>query len=698
MPRIYDSSYLTQRKAEKAAAQSFYTPVSTASSAAGGFKPLLGIKDSSILYAVKNGAMTEYTRFDTCVEIDPGCTCLGTDASIYTPNPAIPGPIRGITFIVGSVIVSWQAPTTGDGPFSYVVTPYLNGQALPSVTTTDLSYRFTTLDEMKVYTFTVCATNAAGSGPDVHSSPFMAPPSILTNLLLGTSPAVDINVSLTYIVNAGLNSVLAYQGAQNYGATIASRVMYLWIASVVQAWNWVTSDSRVSGVHDNWDWTANVAVTPLSACDSIVWIASVIDYVTPFIVPSYHSIYRYDAATQSRVQNAGNWASWQGSWNAWFAYRQGDGALAAMTAMPTSSANWNNTIVVDGHTVNNIGSFPQPQEWTRLTVQGKMQKYLTYSWDSVLTTCLTSAAENDIVQSVAPLTGADRDAEIDQVIQMTSTLTDEQKVQAEFWAGSAVNTIAPPLMSVWLWKEYVRSIGATSSTIMYSLLDLAVHMFEGARITWRIKTQYMQARPIQEVRRRYVGQQVQSWNGLVQGDQWIPYQRPNFVTPPFGDFNSGHSHFTKLFALTMGKWFGMNIVKNPTSYDNLSLMAPLFTGNQTAAYGDFLVAKGSSSIQPGVVPNAPVTLSFSTWEDIATSAGFSRLYGGIHTITSHTTSQTTAVLVDAYVNSTWNVTAAPVAPIFGLSFVPDATPDDGAQTILEWIAAQPEPEPVPNPQ
>jgi hypothetical protein len=41
--------------------------------------------------------------------------------------------------------------------------------------------------------------------------------------------------------------------------------------------------------------------------------------------------------------------------------RQSDGSSAALTTMPTGSANWNQTIVVDGVTVNNIAGFPAPQ-------------------------------------------------------------------------------------------------------------------------------------------------------------------------------------------------------------------------------------------------------------------------------------------------------------------------------------------------
>jgi hypothetical protein len=179
---------------------------------------------------------------------------------------------------------------------------------------------------------------------------------------------------------------------------------------------------------------------------------------------------------------------------------------------------------------------------------------------------------------------------------------------------------------------------------------------------------------------------VTSWNGVISGDQWMPYQPSNFVTPPFGDFNSGHSHFTKLFALTMNKWFGSNILKNTITYDGLTLMAPLFPGNQVAAYGDFLVGTGLSGVQPGVVPSAPITFSFNTWNDIADSAGYSRLYGGIHCLSAHTTSQTTAVLVDSYINSSWNIAANTLmSPFVGQSYVSAAEPDTCAQSIIDWI-------------
>lgn len=658
MSRIYDSSHLTQRKAEKAIAGAFLTKVGTApnNNQTYGSKSMLGIKDSSILYAVKSGQMTQYTRMPTCIEISAGCPCPDLNASLSQLPPNIPGQVTGITFTIGSIIVSWTAPTVGAGPFTYIVTPYLNNVALPSVTTVNTTYRFTGLQEMQPYTFHVSAVNVNGQGAAVVTPSFIAPPQDLGVILSGVPvPPMDVTPSLQYILNAGLDYLLQYAAKLGVGPTITSRIMYIWVVSVVQAWNWVTSDSRINGVQDGWDWNTK-ASAPLEDCDAILWICSAIDHITPLIVPgTYTSIYQCDAASVARVQTAGQWSTWLGLWNTWLSYRQSDGAAIAITTMPTSSANWNNTLVVDGVTVNNISEFPEPRQWTRLTINGVKQGYLTYSWDNVRSTCLTSQNEVDIQDGVSPATGEARDAEIDDMMEIVQNLTDSQKIQAEFWAGSGSGSISPPLMCIWLWKEYIRSIGVSCSIMMYSLLDLAIHMFESGRVTWRIKAMHMQDRPIQEIRRRYSGQQIASWNGTIDGAQWVPYQLSNFVTPPFPDFTSGHSNFTKGFALTMTKWFGSTIIKNTVAYDNLQLMSPVFNGTQAAPYGNFVVSPGSSVIQPGQTPALPLTLSFATWDEMANSAGMSRLYGGIHTIAAHTAAQTVAVQVDGFITNSWNI-------------------------------------------
>jgi hypothetical protein len=623
MSRIYDSSYLTQRKMERATAGSFITQ--------GGSRPLLGITDQSIINTVKTGQMTEYSRYTGCIGISPGCPC-------HVPA-IVPSSVSGITFTVGSIIVSWNAPV-GTGPFSYRVTPYLNGVAQPFVSTSETSYRFTDVVDWQPYTFTVCAFNGAGQGPDAYSSTFLAPPATLSSVMIGT-PNQDPLPSLQYILNAAFDSFITYVSSKNVGPTRGARIIYLWSASIAQAWNWISSDARISGTHDHWNWDQNPGLrggsgTALSQNDSIVWMCSVIDYLTPyFILETYQSIYNCPADTVTRVKAEGQWTNWTSAWNTWYTARQADGSVAAGSALPTGS---------------------QPQQWTRLTVNGTKQGYLTYLWDNVSSTCLSEANEATIQASVTPATGAARDAEIDNVLYLSENLDDTQKIIAEFWAGSNPGFHSPPLMLLWLWKEYMRTqTGMTCSSIIGSMLDMAIHLFEGSRVTWRLKTAHMEARPIQEIRRRYTGTSLTYWKGTMDGSQWMPYQLSISPTPPFADFPSGHSHFSKAFALTMNKWFGNTITKTSIIYDGLTLLSPIFRSTQTAAYGDFTIAKGDSEIQVGVVPAAPLTLSFTTWNEMANQTGMSRLYGGIHAMTAHTASQSSAVSVDNYIQSSWNI-------------------------------------------
>jgi hypothetical protein len=491
---------------------------------------------------------------------------------------------------------------------------------------------------------------------------------------------------LLYLMNTGLNTVLSFFASQNIGPTKGTRALYLWSASVAQAWNWVTLDTNITGVHDGWDWTTNkMASGPLLDNDSIIWMSCVIDTITPLLgVTSYASVYSCPRDTIARVQAQGQWTNWLARWQTWYNLRNTDGYATIITQQPTTSANWNNTIVVDSQT--DVTQFPEPQQWTRLTVQGKKQNYLTYHWNDITSTCLQPADELAVKGLVQPAVGLARDAEIDSMLHMSQTLTDNQKIIAEFWADSAPGVFPPPLMFVWLWKQYMRATNVVPcSTTMYSLLDLSIHLFEGGRITWGLKGQYMQDRPIQEIRRRYMGQSIQSWtNQQVDGSQWVPYQMPNFVTPPFPDFTSGHSHFAKAFSLTMQKWFGHSITKNPMTYDIQPLISNLFSSNQTAPFGDFVINPGASTIQPGVTPRQPVTLSYQSWEDIATDAGMSRLYGGIHTLTAHTASQTTATAVDALIQTTWNIqtTVAINGPVLHYEVANEVLVPDAGATLL----------------
>ena len=88
-----------------------------------------------------------------------------------------------------------------------------------------------------------------------------------------------------------------------------------------------------------------------------------------------------------------------------------------------------------------------------------------------------------------------------------------------------------------------------------------------------------------------------------------------------------------LFGFKLGRKKTEPLIKEPITPDSYDGSYVLETGG---VFGTFVFGVGASLIQSGVVPAAPVTLSWSSWDEMAESAGISRKYGGIHATSAHT--------------------------------------------------------------
>ena len=151
-------------------------------------------------------------------------------------------------------------------------------------------------------------------------------------------------------------------------------------------------------------------------------------------------------------------------------------------------------------------------------------------------------------------------------------------------------------------------------------LDTDVKMFfalgnaemDAGIVCWYYKFKYDFVRPITAIREQYQNQYINSWlgpgqgYGMVLGQNWIPYQALNVVTPAFPEYPSGHSTFTAAGAT----------------------MLAAFTGSDT--FGVTVTIPAHSSKFESDTPAQAVTLSFPTFSDAADSAGISRRDGGIH--------------------------------------------------------------------
>ena len=480
----------------------------------------------------------------------------------------------------------------------------------------------------------------------------------------GPTPTYDLALEL---LNA-FEDVLQYAATNNLGPTRSSRFYYLWFFSVAAAYQWASSTIVVSGIKDEWNWDIhNFVSDDREVC---VWMLCVLETIMPRFNSIYSAtpafdtlkgIYGWDntvlESQKQAVKAKANYAAWLAAYNTWWDGRAADGSVAAAVppsdlVLPNGANRLDVALTVDPAT------FPDPEAWTPLKIGANSQKYLTYTWETVRSACLTSANATAIKTAANAYfpSSAARQTEIDEVVSITNVLTDTQKVIAEFWAGGPF-TVSPPGMLLWLWKTYVRvSDRRTVENVLYSGLDLAIHLFETGRIVWGLKKDHMQARPIQEIRRLHRSETVKKYDGTdISGASWVPYQETNFVTPPFADFPSGHSAFSRSFANVMTSWFGSNVDTSAlVEMPDITLISPALVP-QTQSYGTFIFTTGASQIQNGVVPASPITLSWNTWAALAESAGISRKYGGIHATSAHTGSVAAADALHVVITSNFPI-------------------------------------------
>ena len=97
--------------------------------------------------------------------------------------------------------------------------------------------------------------------------------------------------------------------------------------------------------------------------------------------------------------------------------------------------------------------------------------------------------------------------------------------------------------------------------------------------------------------------------GWILAENWWPYQRPTFVTPPFAGYVSGHSTYSRAAAEALTALTG-------TAY---------FPGGMS----DFAVEKDNFLVfERG--PSVSLTLQWATYQDASDQCSLSRIWGGIH--------------------------------------------------------------------
>jgi len=97
--------------------------------------------------------------------------------------------------------------------------------------------------------------------------------------------------------------------------------------------------------------------------------------------------------------------------------------------------------------------------------------------------------------------------------------------------------------------------------------------------------------------------------GWILAENWAPYQRASFVTPPFAGYVSGHSTFSRAAAEVLTMLTGDEYF-------------PGGLGTFVAEKDEFLVFEDGPSID--------IELQWATYRDAAEQSALSRIWGGIH--------------------------------------------------------------------
>ena len=201
--------------------------------------------------------------------------------------------------------------------------------------------------------------------------------------------------------------------------------------------------------------------------------------------------------------------------------------------------------------------------------------------------------------------------EIDLALSDTANLDDVKKAKAEYWADGPQSEFPPGHTMV-----FAQAI----SRMRAHTLDQDVKLFfmlgnaemDASISAWKAKYDWDCVRVITAIRERYKGQMITSWKGpnlgygKVLGQNWLPYQALNVVTPPFPEYVSGHSTFTAAGRTILGGFEGSDKFN-----------------------AQVIIPAGSSRFEANT-PARDVTLTWKTLTAAADEAGWSRRWGGIH--------------------------------------------------------------------
>ncbi len=249
-----------------------------------------------------------------------------------------------------------------------------------------------------------------------------------------------------------------------------------------------------------------------------------------------------------------------------------------------------------------------PNHWQPLvTPDGTVQQFLTPQWGRVTPFALSSPDQFRPSQAPPSADNWLYQQRLQDTLDRNAELDDMRKATAEYWADAIGSETAPGH-----WNRIAEEISArdlhTLDQDIQMFFALNTAMLDASISVWDAKRYYDSIRPVSAIRYFYTGQMVEGFIGpgpasssAIPGANWSPW----VATPSYPEFPSDNSAFANA---------GAEVLKR-------------FSGGDTYIK-QVKVAAGSSTSDPGLSPATALTLSWSTFSEIADSSQTSSLSGG----------------------------------------------------------------------
>jgi hypothetical protein len=204
----------------------------------------------------------------------------------------------------------------------------------------------------------------------------------------------------------------------------------------------------------------------------------------------------------------------------------------------------------------------------------------------------------------------------------------EWDVKTYFALGGAVHDAAITAWGIKGWYDYIRPVSAIRAMAdrgQSSDPALPSYSTDGISLHPGFIELVAAGDPLAGSAAEHVGKiKVLAWKGpdyiadslvdqagvdWILAENWWPYQRPTFVTPPFAGYVSGHSTYSRAAAEVMTALTG----------------DPFFPGGMS---GFEVIADEFLVFEQG--PSVDMTLEWATYRDASDQCSLSRIWGGIH--------------------------------------------------------------------